>query len=143
MTDKGVAALKRRAQRYTVPDPELRGHWIRIQPSGTKSFWAVTRNPHGRQIWTHIGPADVMAIDDARVIARGILSRVRAGLPAMERKAETFAAVVENWRKRHVEGQCPALGARDQPAARRPRPAALEGLRVHHNPALRRRCPAR
>jgi integrase len=103
MTDKGVAALKRRAQRYTVPDPELRGHWIRIQPSGTKSFWAVTRNPHGRQIWTHIGPADVMAIDDARVIARGILSRVRAGLPAMERKAETFAAVVENWRKRHVE----------------------------------------
>jgi integrase len=44
-----------------------------------------------------------MAIDDARDVARGILSRVRSGLPALEPKAETFGTVVENWRKRHVE----------------------------------------
>ena len=34
ITDKGVAALKPRAKRYAYPDPELRGHWIRVQPSG-------------------------------------------------------------------------------------------------------------
>ena len=103
MTDKGVAALKPRAQRYAVTDLELRGHWIRVQPTGAKSYWAVARNPDGRQVWTHIGPADAMPIDDARDVARRILSRVRSGLPAVEPKAETFGAVVENWRKRHVE----------------------------------------
>ena len=50
MTDKGVAALRPRASRYAKPDPELRGHWIRIQPSGAKSFWTVARNPDGKQI---------------------------------------------------------------------------------------------
>ena len=46
MTDKGIAALKPRAQRYAVTDPELRGHWIRIQPTGSKNYWAVTpRSP--------------------------------------------------------------------------------------------------
>jgi integrase len=103
MTDKGVAALKPRAARYAVTDPELRGHWIRVQPSGTRSYWAVTRNPTGKQVWSLIGPADAMSIDAAREQARAILQRVRAGLPAVEPKADTFAAVVENWRKRHVE----------------------------------------
>jgi len=111
MTDKGVAALKPRAQRYAVTDPELRGHWIRVQPTGAKSYWAVTRNPQGRQVWTHIGAADTMPIDGARDVARGILSRVRAGLPAVEPKAETFGEVVANWLKRHVE----ANGLRSAP----------------------------
>jgi integrase len=44
-----------------------------------------------------------MSIDAARERARAILQRVRAGLPAVEPKAETFAAVVANWLKRHVE----------------------------------------
>ena len=35
--------------------------------------------------------------------ARVILLRVQAGLPAFEPPAETFGAVVDNWRKRHVE----------------------------------------
>ena len=30
MSDKGVAALKPRASRYSKPDPELREHWIRV-----------------------------------------------------------------------------------------------------------------
>ena len=103
MTDKGVAALKPRASRYAVTDPELRGHWIRIQPSGSKSFWAVTRNPDGKQIWTFVGPADAMKIETSREQARAILTRVRAGLPAVEAKGETLGAVIDNWLKRHVD----------------------------------------
>jgi integrase len=103
ITDKGVAALKPRARRYAVGDPELRGHWIRVQPSGAKSFWTVTRNPEGKQIWTRIGAADALDIEAARDQARAALQRVRAGLPAIEPKAETFGAVVANWLKRHVE----------------------------------------
>ena len=104
MTDKGVAALKPRASRYAVTDPELRGHWVRIQPSGSKSYWAVTRNPGGKQVWTFIGLADAMKIETSREQARTILTRVRAGLPAIEAKGETFGAVIDGWLKRHVEG---------------------------------------
>jgi len=103
MSDKGVAALKPRAARYAVPDPELRGHWIRIQPSGGKSFWTVTRDPTHKQIWTKLGDAGVMKIDQSRELARAALQRVRVGLPAFEPKAETFGEVARNWLKRHVE----------------------------------------
>ena len=48
LSDKGVAALKPRAARYALPDPELRGHYVRVQPSGAKSFVAVTLSPHGK-----------------------------------------------------------------------------------------------
>src|SRR6516164_2761564 len=105
MSDKGVAKLKRRRKRYTKPDPELRGHWIRIQPSGSKSFWTVARDPKQKQVWTFVGPCDAMTIEEARAKARGILNRVRAGLPAIEAKGETFDTVIADWNKRYVEGK--------------------------------------
>jgi Arm DNA-binding domain len=103
LTAKGVAALKPRSARYAFPDPELRGHYVRVQPSGAKSFVAVTVDPNRKQIWTTIGPCDAMSIEQGREQARGMLQRVRAGLPAIEPKGETFGAVVDNWCKRHVE----------------------------------------
>jgi integrase len=105
LTDKGVAALKPRTKRYAVPDPELRGHWIRVQPSGAKSYAAVTRTPQGKQVWTTIGAVDAMSIEQARQQARGMLQRVRAGFPAVEAKGETFAAVAANWLKRHIDAK--------------------------------------
>src|SRR5215510_3812125 len=103
MTDRGVAKLKQRRKRYAKPDPELRGHWIRVQPSGSKSYCAVTRNPDGKQLWTTIGPTDSMSIEAARERAREMLTRVRAGLPAVEARGETFGVVIDRWLKRHVE----------------------------------------
>src|SRR6516165_9578596 len=103
MTDLGVRAIRARSRRFAVPDPELRGHWIRVQPSGAKTYVAVTRDPNGRQLWTTIAATDLMSIDAAREQARTILQRVRAGRPAFEPKAQTFGAVVDNWLKRHVE----------------------------------------
>jgi integrase len=112
MSDKGVAALKPRASRYAKPDPELRGHWIRVQPSGAKSFCAVTRNPDGKQLWTTIGPTDSMSIEAAREKARAMLTRVRAGLPAVEARGETLDSVIDNWLKRYVDKQ--GLRSRDK-----------------------------
>src|SRR5262245_9037289 len=105
MTDKGVRKLKRRRERYAKPDPELRGHWIRVQPSGTKSFWTVARDPKQKQVWSYVGPCDAMTIEEARAKARGMLTRVRAGLPAIEAKGETFDTVIADWRKRYVESR--------------------------------------
>src|SRR5262249_43845801 len=83
-----------------------------VQPRGAKSFWTVARNPDGKQIWTFLGPADVMTIEQARERARTILRRVRSGLPAVEPKAETFGTVIDNWLKRHVQGN--GLRSRDK-----------------------------
>src|SRR5262249_44813925 len=88
------------------PDPELRGHYVRVQPSGKKSFVAVTVDPDsGKQVWHTIGAADVVSINDARKRARKALERVREGLPPVETKAATFATVAANWRARHVDAK--------------------------------------
>ncbi len=55
LTDNMVAKLKPGPKRITMPDPELRGHYIRITALGAKSFVAVARDPGGRQIWATLG----------------------------------------------------------------------------------------
>jgi hypothetical protein len=77
LSDAGVAALKPQAKRYVVPDPELRGHYVRVPPTGAKAFLTVTRDPNGKQVWTTIGPADALPIEEARSKARDVLTRIR------------------------------------------------------------------
>jgi hypothetical protein len=54
----------------------------RITPDGTKSYWAVARDPSGKQHWQLIGSADTMKIDDARV-AELVLGHVQRGVAAI------------------------------------------------------------
>ena len=105
LSDIGVASLKPRPQRYAFPDPELRGHYVRVTPSGAKTFAVVTRDPHGKQIWAAVGSADAMKIEEARERGRTALQRIRDGLPPFEELAPrpvTFREVAESWLKRHV-----------------------------------------
>src|SRR5262249_31906158 len=103
LTDKSVAALQPRDKLYAQPDPQLPGHYIRVSPSGGKSFVAVTRDPNGKQVWTTIGKAHLIGIDQAREKAREIINRVkggqRVGGPA------SFQEVAKEWFKRHVEAK--------------------------------------
>jgi integrase len=103
LTDKGVSALKPRTSRYAYPDPELAGHYVRVTPNGARSFAAVARSPDGKQIWTTFGPTDRMSIATARELARDAIKRVRAGLPAIEPKAESFETVARQWLERHAQ----------------------------------------
>ena len=108
LSDAGVVALKPRAARYAVPDPELRKHYVRVQPSGAKSYVIVTRDPiSGKQIWATIGPVDLMTITEARERARAAIKRILEGRAPFERitKAETFADVAAQWMKRHVQAK--------------------------------------
>ena len=103
LTDKGVEALKPRASRYTFPDPALPGHYVRVQPSGSKSFVAVALDPAGKQIWATIGNAAQIGIDQAREKARAAIASIKAG---QDRAGPlSFAAVAEQWIKRHVEAK--------------------------------------
>jgi integrase len=104
LTDKAVAKLQPRDKTYHQPDPELRGHYVRVQPSGTKTFAAIARNPVTRkQEWATLGAADTLSIDEARKQAQTALARIRAGQPAFEPPVESFEAVARDWLKRHVE----------------------------------------
>jgi integrase len=105
LSDRGVTALKPRHARYAMPDPELRGCYVRVQPSGAKSFVCVARTPSGKQVWTTIGDCEVMPIEEARSRAREILQRVRDGLPAIPQRGETFGDVAANWLKRHAQAK--------------------------------------
>jgi hypothetical protein len=80
LDDEAVAKFKAPAKRITLPDPELRGHYIRVTPSGSKSFWAVARDPSGKQHWQLIGQADSMNIEDARDKARKVMRAIRAAI---------------------------------------------------------------
>ena len=105
LTDKGVNALRPRPQRYAYPDPELRGHFVRVQPSGARSFVVVARDPYGKQIWHTVGQCDGLRIDDARERARDARNRIQQGLPATKpptAKPDTFKDVAEGWLTRHV-----------------------------------------
>ena len=113
LTDNGVSKLKPTEKRYTVPDPEMRGHYVRVTPSGAKSYVAVARDPYGKQVWATIGGADVLAIDEARERAREAVKRIKAGADPFEpipEKPDSFKAVAENYLDRHVR----AKGLRSQ-----------------------------
>jgi hypothetical protein len=100
LSDRGVAALTPRATRYAYPDPEMPGHYVRVHPSGAKSFVAVTIGADGKQAWITVGKVGTLTIAEARVRAREAIRRVRLGLPAFEippGRPATFGEVAQSW----------------------------------------------
>ena len=107
LTDKQVAALPRKEKRYTLPDPEQLGHYLRVPARTSRApiaYAAVARDPSGKQIWTTVGTADAMGIDQAREKAREAIWCIKAGKSSSEDAKPTVAAVAEEWLERHVRG---------------------------------------
>jgi integrase len=105
MTDKMVAALPKKRKRYTVSDPEQRGHYVRVPPSGPNVYAVVARNLYKKQVWHTVGSADVMGIEEARDKARAAIRRIKAGLPPVEAPPtppKAFKIIAEEWLKRWV-----------------------------------------
>ncbi|MGB6807854.1 MAG: integrase arm-type DNA-binding domain-containing protein [Pseudolabrys sp.] len=117
LTDRMVAALPKKRERYSVPDPELAGHYVRVMPSGVKSYCASVRDPsqpatskttgrtYHKTVWHTLGSTEVLKIDEARDLARKAIKAIRAGKSPVEpkkAKADSFRSVAENWIKRHV-----------------------------------------
>jgi integrase len=106
LTDRQVAErLRPKRGRYFHPDPELPKHGVRVQPDGAKSFYVITRNPWGKQLWVRIGSTAELKIEDARDIARVVIKRVEAGEPAFPPtpvQPKSFKEVADTWLKRHV-----------------------------------------
>jgi len=104
LTDKQVVALPRKQNRYTIPDPEQIGHYLRVPARSSRaaiSFAAVARDPNGRQVWVTIGGADI-GVDQARELARHAIKRIKAGRPTTEPGKPTVRDIAEQWIERHV-----------------------------------------
>jgi integrase len=89
LTDSQVAALPPKAVRYTYPDPELPAHYIRVYPTGTKTFVVVRNNK-----WTKVGDTRRYTIEGAREKARTVLRG--------ESAPESFATIARLYEQRHV-----------------------------------------
>ena len=103
LTDGSVEALKPRDKMYSHPDPALPSFYIRVMPSGVKSYCAVAKDPRGKQVWTTLGKTTEINIEQAREKARAVIAAVRAGKDASG--PQTFHSVAESWLKRHVEAK--------------------------------------
>src|SRR6516165_3751691 len=101
LTDATIAGLKAKDKRYTVSDPKFVGLVVRVTPNGVKTFYALTRNPLGKQVWHCIGPTHIYSLDEARELARAAIREIRAGRDA--NGARSFQAVSDEWFERHVE----------------------------------------
>jgi integrase len=101
LDDDGVAKLKPASKRVTIPDPELRGHYIRVTPNGAKSFWAVARDPSGKQHWKLIG-SPPMKIDAAREKAGQVIRSIRSAVAGEVVDGVSFEGVANQWFERHV-----------------------------------------
>ncbi len=114
LTDNMILKLKSARKRLTMPDPLMRGHYVRVTPKGAKSYVAVARDPGGKQIWATIGGTDVLTIAEARGQAREAIQRIKAGQPSFEpppAKPDSLKDVAESHMQRHVR----AKGLRTEP----------------------------
>src|SRR5215472_15610874 len=100
LTDASIAALKARDKRYTVSDPKFVGLVVRVTPNGVKTFYALTRNPLGKQVWHAIGPTHIYRLEEARELARTAIKAIKAGKDA--KGSRSFEAVSDEWFERHV-----------------------------------------
>ena len=108
LSDAKIAALKPRASRHAIPDPEL-GGTIRPGQSGRqkdirRSVYTAIRLP-GRFGQRSAGQT-FSAWRQARPRCRSVIERIKKGLPAFEAEkpgSATFAEVAANWMRRHVE----------------------------------------
>jgi integrase len=100
-TDEDIANLPIKKKRYAEPDSDQRGLYIRVTPKGVKSFVAVAVGLDGKQVWQTIGHAGIMTVEKAREEARRIVGAIKSG--ADTAGPQSFAAVAEEWLKRHVE----------------------------------------
>jgi integrase len=111
LTDKSIAALKPKAERYEVWDDAGRGFGVRVTPRGTKSFILVYHYG-GRPRRLTLGNYPKMGLADANIE----LGKARKALELgndpgttavaaheAERKAETVDQLVADYLKRHAK----------------------------------------
>jgi integrase len=130
LTDRTLKALKPAlaGKRYDRRDSVVPGLLVRVTETGKRTFMLQTRFPGSHQPTRRaIGEYGAISLDKARQQARDWLELIRKGIdPQIQKERErlatqrhrenTFAAIVEEYLKRHVIGPKP-----DKPRQRKGR----------------------
>ena len=153
LTDRMVAALPKKRERYSVPDPELAGHYVRVMPSGVKSYCASVRDPsqpatskttgrtYHKTVWHTLGSTEVLKIDEARDLARKAIKAIRAGKSPVEPKKAKAELLQKRCRELDQETRCreqAAHPARDRALPEQVCFSPLGRARLHRHQAQRR-----
>jgi len=109
LTELSVRKARPAKAAYLIWDTQQRSLALQVQPTGAKA-WKCIYSRRGRPRWLTLGPADVIALGDARTLAAEAMLKVaKGGDPAADKKAErttgTFAELasqyVEQYAKKH------------------------------------------
>ena len=87
LTQRKIELLKPRGARYKVSDDRVTGLFVRVEPTGRKSFYVYYR-VNGRASQVKLASTQIMTLSDAREVASGVLLKARLGVSeAKERRA--------------------------------------------------------
>jgi integrase len=78
LTTSVIKNLKVKERRYSVSDTEVMGLLVRVEPSGSKNYYADYRNPRtGRRISRRLGYTHELTVTQARELVMSIRADVR------------------------------------------------------------------
>jgi integrase len=127
-TDKQIAALKPKAQRYEKKEPGRTGLGMRVTPRGVKT-WAFLYRFDGAQKRMVFGTYPKMGVADAHAALADARQKLRNNLDPgailaeerqEEQEAETFDELVEEYLERHAKKNMkPRTAAEDERLLRR------------------------
>ena len=111
-----VKSLRPAAKPFEVRDTRVKGFLLRVQPSGSMTYYAE----YGRGKRIAIGRSDVIAPDRARDRARDILASAQFGEDPMEErrlaKAHTLGSFIDEVYEPWAEANLRTSAKHDRPA---------------------------
>jgi hypothetical protein len=107
LSELSVHKAKPKKAAYAMWDTKQRGLALRVQPSGSRSWYCVY-SYHGRPRWLRLGDAGAIGLSDARTLAAETMLAVARGKdPAAEKRAErgagTFADLAARYLEQHAK----------------------------------------
>ena len=119
LTAKGVEAVRAAGDRRELPDDYMRGLYLVVQPTGSKS-WAVRYRHGGRSHKHTVGPYPAFDLKQARDAAAKVLRAVAEGRHPEQHQSGSVEDAVAQFLERHGKNYRP-----------KPRSEAERLLRLH------------
>ena len=119
LTAKGIEAVRAADDRRELPDDYMRGLYLVVQPTGSKS-WAVRYRHGGRSHKHTVGPYPAFDLKQARDAAAKVLRAVAEGRHPEQRQSGSVEDAVAQFLERHGRNYRP-----------KPRREAERLLRLH------------
>lgn len=88
LTERRAASLNPKDRAYQCHDTEIRGFFLRIEPTGTRSWFLDYRNSKGRRRRYRIGAYPAVTADIARALAKAAAGKVANGEDVQSEKTE-------------------------------------------------------